>query len=308
MTPQTTGLLLSIAGVILLSPDVLVIRWIELEHNQILFWRGLFLTFGFGAVILVRHRLKCLRAVINAGWSGVASGCFFAVNTYCYTQSIQQTSAAAAMMIISTAPVFAAIIAWLVLGERVNRRTAVTIGCTLIGISVIAVDSGGDNSLTGNLFALGCAVFMAINFNWARLKAPRDLTPGLAFGGIFIAVIALLGDADPTQPTRVQLGAMAITAAITMPIGFTLLQIAPRYISATDVSLFLLLEAIIGAFWVWLALNEAPSAMTLMGSGVIFLSLAFYAYGSRSGARLRRLSPTKVTSGRATKGGSRRRT
>ena len=203
MTPQTTGLLLSIAGVILLSPDVLVMRWLELEHNEILFWRGLFLTLGFGMVILIRHRLKCLRAFINAGWCGVASGFFFAGNTYCYTQAIQQTSAAAAMMIISTAPVFAAIISWLVLGERTNRRTMFTITCTLIGISVIAFDSGGDNTVTGNLFAMGCAIFMAINFNWARLKAPRDLTPGLTFGGVFIAVAALLGDAGQTLPSTV---------------------------------------------------------------------------------------------------------
>ncbi len=287
MTPQTTGLLLSIAGVILLSPDVLVIRWVELEHDQVLFWRGLFLTLGFSAVVLIRHRLKCLRAFVNAGWSGVISGFFFAGNTYCFTQSLQQTSAAAAMMIISTAPVFAAIIGWLVLGERVSRRTALTIACTLVGITVIAFDSGGDNSVTGNLFALGCAVFMAINFNWARLKAPRDLTPGLAFGGIFIAAVALLGGAGQATPSTVQLGAMALTAAITMPIGFTLLQIAPRYISATDVSLFLLLEAIIGAFWVWLALNEAPSTMTLMGSAVIFTSLACYAFGSRPLSRLK---------------------
>ncbi|MEH6823940.1 MAG: hypothetical protein V7629_08550 [Motiliproteus sp.] len=83
------------------------------------------------------------------------------------------------MMIISTAPVFCAIIARLLLGERVNRRTAATIACTLVGISVIAVDSGGDNSVLGNLYALGCALFVAINFNGARPKAPRDLIPVL---------------------------------------------------------------------------------------------------------------------------------
>lgn len=282
MTPQTTGLLLSVAGVILLSPDVLVIRWVELEHDQVLLWRGLFLTLGFGAVVLVRHQRKFLRAFVNAGWSGVTCGLFFAGNTYCFTQSLQQTSAAAAMMIISTAPVFAALIAWLLLGERISRRTAATVACTLIGIGVVAFDRTGVNSVSGNLYALGCALFMAVNFNWARYKAPRDLTPGLAFGGIFIAMVALLGDSNQAQPSTAQLGAMALTAAITMPIGFTLLQIAPRYISATDVSLFLLLEAIVGSFWVWLVLSETPGTMTLIGSGVIFAALTFYAFGDRS--------------------------
>ncbi|MFT5722346.1 MAG: drug/metabolite transporter (DMT)-like permease [Motiliproteus sp.] len=287
MPPKTTGLLLSVAGAMLLSPDVLVMRWIELDHSEILFWRGLFLTFGFGTLICVRYRTQCLRAVVNAGRAGVVAGVIFAANTYCFTQSMQQTSAAAAMMIISTAPLFAALIGWLVLGERISRRTALTIACTLVGISVIAVDNGGDNSVTGNLFALGCAICMATSFNWSRLKAPLDLTPGLALGGLFIAAFALLGSNGQASPSTVQLGAIALTAAITMPLGYTLLQIAPRYISATDVSLCLLLEAIFGAFWVWLALDEAPSAMTLLGSSVIFISLTFYAFGNRLLARVK---------------------
>ncbi|MEH6823939.1 MAG: hypothetical protein V7629_08545 [Motiliproteus sp.] len=75
---------------------------------------------------------------------------------------------------------------------------------------------------------------------------------------------------------------MALTAAITMPVGFTLLQIAPRYISATDVSLFLLLEA--------------PGALMLVGSGVLFSTLIFYTYGSRARSRPRGLPACEVVS------------
>jgi drug/metabolite transporter (DMT)-like permease len=147
-----------------------------------------------------------------------------------------------------------------------------------VGIAIIAADSEGHNTITGNLFALVCAVSMAMNFVLARFKSARDLTPGLVFSGLFIVLLAVLEGADNTMPETLQLGAIAIIAMIALPIGFTLLQIAPRFISATDVSLFLLLEAVLAPFWVWLVLSEIPSVTALIGSVVICLTLSFYGY------------------------------
>ncbi len=276
MKTSSTGVLMSIAGVTLLSPDVLVMRWIDLDHASILFWRGILLTCGFGVVILLRYHHRSLRALIELGWLGLASGLCFAINTTCYTLAIQRTSATATMMIISTAPVFAAILGWLALRERISAKTAIVIVATIGGIAIIAGDPGPDNSMTGNLFALGTAIFMAINFNLARMHRTRDIAPALIYGGIFTAAFALLGGASAARPETYQIGAMALTAAVSMPIGFTLLQIAPRYISATEVSLFLLLEAVLGPLWVWLALHEAPGPATLTGSALILLTLAYY--------------------------------
>jgi len=278
MSTKLTGLSLSFIGVVVISPDALVLRWVAMDHGTLLLWRGLFLIAGFSAVILYQYQLNSLKALSRAGWFGVLSGFLFAINTFCYTKSIQLTSVTAAMMIISTAPVFAALISWLLLKERINDLTAIVIICTLVGIAIIAADSEGHNTITGNLFALVCAVSMAMNFVLARFKSARDLTPGLVFSGLFIVLLAVLEGADNTMPETLQLGAIAIIAMIALPIGFTLLQIAPRFISATDVSLFLLLEAVLAPFWVWLVLSEIPSVTALIGSVVICLTLSFYGY------------------------------
>ncbi|MFT4610111.1 MAG: drug/metabolite transporter (DMT)-like permease [Cellvibrionaceae bacterium] len=278
MSTKLTGLSLSFIGVVVISPDALVLRWVAMDHGTLLLWRGLFLFAGFSAVILYQYQLSSLKALSRAGWFGVLSGFLFAINTFCYTKSIQLTSVTAAMMIISTAPVFAALISWLLLKERINYLTAIVIICTLVGIAIIAADSEGHNTITGNLFALVCAVSMAMNFVLARFKSARDLTPGLVFSGLFIVLLAVLEGADSAMPETLQLGAIAIIAMVALPIGFTLLQIAPRYISATDVSLFLLLEAVLAPFWVWLVLSEIPSVTTLIGSVVICLTLSFYGY------------------------------
>ncbi|ARD43821.1 DMT family transporter [Colwellia sp. PAMC 21821] len=274
---QMTGMLYSLLGVLLLTPDALILRWVAIEHSEVLSWRGIFFSLGFSFIVLVRHRRNAVRALMNAGWPGIISGFFFAMNTYCYTQALQQTGAATAMMIISTAPVFAALIAWLWLGERINLAVGLTIAMTLLGMAIIVSDADGGNSLFGNMMAMGCAIFMAINFNWARRHSSLDITPGLIVGGLIIIALGWVNtSAVVARPEEI--AAMFLSAAIAMPIGFVLLQIAPRYISATEVSLFLLLESIIAPIWVWLGLGETPSSITLVGSVIVLVALLLYCY------------------------------
>ncbi|MGY8871255.1 MAG: DMT family transporter [Pseudomonadales bacterium] len=274
---RSTGMLYSLVGALLLTPDAVVLRWISIEHAEVLLWRGVFFTLGFTLIVLMRHRSKAFSAIRLAGWPGVFCGLFFALNTYFYTQALLQTSAAAAMMIISTAPIFAALIGWFWLRERLSLSVGLTIVVTMIGMAIIVSDEGGQNSLFGNLMAIGCAAFMAINFNWARRYAPRDISPGLIFGGLFVFIFGWF-ETGVIQARPDELGAMFLSAAIAMPIGFVLLQIAPRYISATEVSLFLLLESIVAPVWVWLVLDEAPSITTLVGSAVVVFALLLYSY------------------------------
>lgn len=120
LSDRSQGVLYCLIGALLLTPDALIIRWLSIEHNEVLFWRGLFFSIGFLMIVLVRHKGKSIRAIHNAGLAGVMSGFLFAMNTYFYTQALQQTSAAAAMMIISTAPVFAAIVSWVWLKEKIS--------------------------------------------------------------------------------------------------------------------------------------------------------------------------------------------
>lgn len=281
MTPRNYGMLLCLSGIVLLSPDVLAVRWLQLDHSSLLFWRGMMLTLGFLCVVLIRYRSGTFSAICNSGWVGIGSGLAFALSTYCFTQAMLLTSATAAMMIISASPIFAAIISWVFLGEGTSSRTLMTIALAFSGICVIMTDHSGYNSLSGNLFAFGTAVFMAVNFNLARKAAPRDLSPSLVLGGLFAACLALLHRPDLSPPALPQLGVIALTSVILMPIGFTLLQIAPRYLPATEVSLFLLLEAILGPLWVWLVLNEAPSYQTLGGSLIVCAALIYNALAQK---------------------------
>ena len=63
-------------------------------------------------------------------------------------------------------------------------------------------------------------------------------------------------------------------ACIAIP--FVCVTLAPRYITAAEVNLFFLLETIFGPFWVWLVIKEQPSLETIIGGGVIIVTIAIH--------------------------------
>ena len=64
-----------------------------------------------------------------------------------------------------------------------------------------------------------------------------------------------------------------ILGLLVVPIGFALITLSPRYISAPEIGLIMLLEAILGPIWVWMVLNEFPSIETILGGVIIVVTL-----------------------------------
>ncbi len=65
---------------------------------------------------------------------------------------------------------------------------------------------------------------------------------------------------------------------IILPVSFTCLIIAPRYTSSAIVSLIMLLEMVIGPFWVWIGIGERPSIMMVFGSLMVLVVIVFHIF------------------------------
>ena len=69
---------------------------------------------------------------------------------------------------------------------------------------------------------------------------------------------------------------MVATGAVVLPLSFFSLSLASRYTSASNVSLLMLLETVLGPYWVWLVIGEAPTPRMILGGVVVVVSLTGY--------------------------------
>ena len=69
-----------------------------------------------------------------------------------------------------------------------------------------------------------------------------------------------------------------IMGFVMLPVAATLMFMGPKYISAPEVGLMMLLESIFGPLWVWLVLNEYPGDMVLIGGAIVLITLFIHGY------------------------------
>ena len=78
---RTWGILIVVAGVVVLSPESLVIRLIDVDQWTILLWRGVLMAIGLMAFVAVTTSGRLLRQVLGIGWAGLLAAALFASTT-----------------------------------------------------------------------------------------------------------------------------------------------------------------------------------------------------------------------------------
>ena len=268
------GVLIAGAGVLAISPDSLLIRLVTVDPWTLLFWRGLLSALAILAGLAVLHRRRLPNHLLAIGGTGIWLAVLFGVGNILFILSITSTKVANTLFIVSSAPLFAAIISRIFLHEIVPARTWLAIVVALAGIALIASSSldQGRRSLLGDLAAVGTAISMAASFALARLGRANSMVPAVALAALLTALVA--------WPLAAPLGLdaadgiyLAVMGLVVLPLGFGLLTLGPRYLPAPEVSLLLLLEAILGPFWVWLVVGENPGPTVLVGGAIVIATL-----------------------------------
>lgn len=294
------GLSLALLGVLVLTPDALLIRLIEADRATLLFWRTLLKGLTLWLVLALYYRGRLLSVTLAMGRVGLLATGVFGLSTILFVSSITLTKAANTLFILSTAPLFAALISWIVLRERVALRTWIAILCALVGIAIIFAGGLGGGTLLGDLLAIGAAISLAGQLSIARHARSISLVPALATGVLLVALLSGTTFASPLSVTRMDMLWLGLLGCVVVPAAFGLLTLAPRYIPSPEVSLIMQLEAILGPLWVWLGVGEIPPVATFIGGAIVLATLVIHsllglrAYRARqreSGGRMQPVAP-----------------
>lgn len=269
---QIKGLTFAVLGVLILTPDTLLMRMVGADAWTILFWRGLFVTIGYIGLLLLRYGRRFPAAILGIGAHGVLVCALFALNTILFVVAVATTTVANTLVIMSAAPLFAAVIGRIALGERPPARTWIAIIVAILGIVVIVADGLSVGTWIGDLVALAAAIALGGHFVLVRAARPVDMMPAVGLSGLLVAAVALIA-ADSLALSPVQFGWMALLGLLILPVSFGLLTAAPIYLSAAEVGLVVLLETVLGPLWVWLVIGEKPSDYALLGGAIVIGAL-----------------------------------
>ena len=221
-----------------------------------------------------------------------AAGLFLALHFAAWITSLSYTSIAASTTIVTTNPIWVALLSWLWLKERPTSLTAIGIGIALsggllVGLSSTGSDTLGSSPLLGNLLALIGAWAVSLYFLLGREAQQRGLGIGshvavvYTVAALVLLPLPLLFGSGYTGYSRDVYLWIVLMAVFPQLIGHTSFNWAVRWISPTLVTLTILAEPVGAGILGYILLQERPGPLVLVGAAVILGGVAIATLGSK---------------------------
>ncbi|WP_050764257.1 DMT family transporter [Neptuniibacter caesariensis] len=271
-----TGVLIALCGALLMSFDPIFIRLSGVNGVDTAFLFGLFTAVSMPFFIQTMDKRGLVTTYLESGWPVVISGLLMLGSASCLVMSIKLTTVANTFVILSTTPALAALFSWLFLREVTQRSTWIAIAAVMVGIVIVVSGSFQAGNWTGDLLALAAASFLSLNQTLLRKYQGVSRMASVGLGGLFLA-IAMFYFATPSEYSFSTWTIMAVMGLFTAPFGRVLSQTATRYITAPEVGMILMIEAVFAPVLAYLFFTEIPAMASFLGGAVILVTVFSYA-------------------------------
>ena len=238
------------------------------------------------AVFLLAVRGRTLRFTwtpLQLGTALAFTGC-----TILFAAATKLTTAANAILLQYTAPVWVALLgAWL-LGERARRADWWTIAVTFVGMGVFFYDGLKFNNLTGILLAIASGVSFAVMIVLLRKQGAGSTIEAVILGNLLGFLIGLPAMCTAPWPDPRSLIALLVLGVVQLGIPYLLYSRAIRHVTALEAVLIPVIEPILNPIWVLLLIGEKPTRLSLLGGAIVLGAVTWRAVASiRRAARPR---------------------
>lgn len=264
------------------SSGGVLIKAISLDPYQISFWRSLFAILTIFAIVKPRE-LHFDFYTLLASFAYAFTLIFFVIAT-------KLTTAANAILLQYTAPIYVLLLSRFLLNESVRGIQLFFVALAILGMGIFFLESLSPVGLIGNTFAIMSGFFFGLFLLLARKKKREHPIDAVMIGNGLIVVgcstfMMIEAAQNPLGAGNDEvLYGFAISTADSVMVAFLgILQIGIpyilftrgiRFVRALDASLIAMLEPVLNPLWVFLFVGEIPSVYTILGGSIILSAVA----------------------------------
>jgi drug/metabolite transporter (DMT)-like permease len=240
----------------------------------VVFWRSLFASSFLLLFMLWRDGPRATLQMFRAmGWPGLGVACCFGIASSSFVVALQYTTVANILLIQAAAPLFAALLAWIVFRERVNLATWLAILAVIFGVSImVSASFSGEVSPLGDGLALVITVLFSAAIVITRHHPEVRMTPAVCLGTA-MACVAAFFLSGPLAVSMPDFFWLFLFGAVNLGAGLAMFVTGARLVPAALAALVSTLEPVLGPLWVWLFHGEVPGTRTVIGGAIVFAAL-----------------------------------
>lgn len=293
--PAIPPALAIVFGILAVSTASIFIRYAQVEAPSLVIaaWRLTIATLVLVPIAFVRKRAELLTLTRSEVRLALLSGVFLSLHFATWITSLEYTTVASSVVLVSTTPLWVALLSPFTLKERVSRMILIGMGMALVGGALVGISDTcvwADGRLAcpplsefvqgkafmGDLLALAGAIAGAAYLLIGRKLRQRISLVSYVFvvygmAAICLVLIMITAGYSPFGYSPTTFLWFILLALVPQLLGHSTFNWALGYLSAAYVSITLLGEPIGSTVLAFFLLNETPSLIKLVG-GVMILA------------------------------------
>lgn len=226
-------------------------------------------------VVLLYMKARKIKLILNR--ASLISGMMLCLTFMAFVTANKLTTSANTIVLQYTAPVFIIVISAVLLKQRFKRADYVTVGVTIVGISLCFFDQLSSGSLAGNVIAVMSGLFLAGMYVATGHADNQSRMSGILLGHVFTALIGIPAIfIFPPVITSTAIINIFILGIFQLGIPYVLYGVAANGCSPLVACLVGALEPLLNPLWVFLFDGEAPGALAFVGGIIVILAITLW--------------------------------
>lgn len=279
------GTVFMLAAAVLLSTGGLFIKLAEIDAVALSMWRSLVAAVALVVMVRPRALSRSVRDPVTLGAAVSYAGMLLTL-----VVATRMTTAANAIFLQFTGPLYVAVFAGLILRERTTRLDVVSLLVAFAGMALFFADQFESTALAGNVFGLLAGLCFAGFLLFLRVPGATSTTRqnGVILGNaglvaVLLPVNAARGDPALFTPSLADVGCILFLGVVQIALAYVFFTRALGLIPALEAALVNMVEPILNPVWVAIFLGETPGWMALLGGAIVVGALAGRAFLSERG-------------------------
>lgn len=271
MTKEKNAMLKMLLCACLWSIAGIIIKMVDMNSFAIAGFRSLFAA----AAVAVFMAATKKRIIISGK---TAAGAVFLCATFlAFVAANKLTTAANAIVLQFTAPIFVMLIEATAAHKRPRLFDALAVALTLGGISLFFVDSLGSGRTAGDIIAVFAGLFLGLFFFIVGESQGDEKISGILFGQLLTAVIGIPFVFFTQNTVNAQgIAWLAVLGVFQLGIPYILLSEASKYCPPLACSLISVAEPLLNPVWVALFYGEIPGLAALFGGVIVVAAVTLW--------------------------------
>ena len=274
-----------LGAAVLWSTGGLFIKWVSLDALGVTMWRSLLA--GVVIWLVARPPLRDPRRTSRLTW-GIAIS--YALTLVMFVSATKLTTAASAIFLQYTAPLYLLVTGAVFLGERAAKLDYLTVAVAFVGMALFFVGKLDGDAMLGNILGAASGVMLAAMFT--LLRAPgitAETRPEAMLLGNILLVVGLLvvnlarGTSAPFTPDFSDVVGLVFLGVVQIGFAYLLFGYGVAYVQALEASLIGMLEPVLNPVWVFLFLGETPGWWAVLGGAIIVAAVAARTFATERG-------------------------